>query len=61
MLSTTYGFGSDPELDELVPQALAELLCAAGDCVVTGEFTPLEPDVVRAQVLCARGSGSSSR
>ena len=41
MLSTSYGFGSDPQLDAFVPQALAELLCAAGDCVVTGEFKPL--------------------
>ena len=44
VLSTTYGFGSDPELDELVPQALADLLCAADDCVVTKEFSPLSPD-----------------
>ena len=45
VLSTSYGFGEDPELDAFVPQALAELLCAAHDCVVTGEFTPIEPDV----------------
>lgn len=44
VLSTTYGFGSDPELDALVPQALADLLCAADDCVVTAEFSPLSPD-----------------
>lgn len=43
VLSTSYGFGSDPELDEFVPQALATLLCQGGDCVVTGEFTPVEP------------------
>jgi hypothetical protein len=43
VLSTTYGYGSDPELDRFVPQALAELFCADDDCVVTGEFTPLEP------------------
>jgi len=42
VLSTTYGFGSDPELDELVPQALAQLLCA-NDCVVTREFSTIEP------------------
>jgi hypothetical protein len=40
-----YGFGNDPELDRLVPRTLAELLCA-GDCVVTRDFSPLEPDVV---------------
>jgi len=43
VLSTSYGFGSDAALDELVPQALADALCA-GDCVVTAEFSPLEPD-----------------
>lgn len=45
VLSTTWDFGSDPALDQGVPQALAELLCA-GDCVVTAELTPLEPDVL---------------
>jgi hypothetical protein len=44
VLSTSYGFGGSADLDALVPQALAELLCAAQDCVVTKEFTPLEPD-----------------
>lgn len=44
VLSVDYSFGSDPALDEFVPQDLAELLCA-GDCVVTGEFTPVEPGV----------------
>jgi hypothetical protein len=43
VLSTHYGYGSDPELDEHVPAELAELLCADQDCVVTGEFTPLSP------------------
>jgi hypothetical protein len=42
ILSTTYAFGDDPELDRFVPQKLAELLCS-GDCVVTKEFTPLNP------------------
>jgi hypothetical protein len=46
VLSVSYSFGSDPELDASVPQALAELLCAAGDCVVTAEFTPIEPDAL---------------
>lgn len=44
IVSTTYGFGNDPELDEFMPQELAELLCN-NDCVVTGEVVPLEPDV----------------
>jgi hypothetical protein len=45
VVSTTYGFGADAELDEHVPAALALLLCD-GDCVVTEEFTPLEPDAL---------------
>ena len=46
VLSISYRFGGDPELDTLVPQALADALCSAGDCVVTREFTPLAPDDV---------------
>jgi hypothetical protein len=38
VLSTTYAFGHDPELDQFVPQPLAALLCS-GDCVVTKEFS----------------------
>ena len=43
VLSTTYAFGSDATLDQHVPPALADLLCAAHDCVVTGESTPIDP------------------
>jgi hypothetical protein len=46
VLSVSYSFGSEAALDEFVPQALAELLCAANDCVVTAEFTPVEPDAL---------------
>lgn len=42
VLSVDYGFGKSADLDQLVPQQLAELLCA-GDCVVTHEFSPIEP------------------
>jgi hypothetical protein len=45
ILSTTYAFGTDPELDRLVPQALAARFCS-GDCVVTKNFSLLEPGVV---------------
>jgi len=38
VLSTTYAFGSNPELDQFVPQDLAELLCS-GNCVVTKDFS----------------------
>lgn len=43
VLSIDYGFGNDAELDEFVPEDLATLLCD-DDCVVTRDFTPLEPD-----------------
>lgn len=45
VLSVNYGFGSDPELDQFVPQDLAELLCA-DDCVVTEDFSPISPDAI---------------
>jgi len=44
ILSTTYSYGQDPELDELVPQVLVEALCNE-DCVVVAESTPIEPGV----------------
>lgn len=43
VLSISYRYGVDSDLDQFVPADLANLLCA-GDCVVTYEFTPLEPD-----------------
>jgi hypothetical protein len=45
ILSTTYSFGQDAELDRLVPQALAQALCGGGDCVVTKNYSLLEPGV----------------
>jgi hypothetical protein len=45
VVSRTYGYGNGEGLDEFVPQDLAELLCD-GDCMVTREFTPLEPDAL---------------
>jgi hypothetical protein len=44
ILSVNYAFGKNPELDELVPRRLAKLLCA-GDCVVTKNFSLLDPGV----------------
>jgi hypothetical protein len=44
IVSTTYGWGTDPDLDELVPQELAEYLCN-NDCIVVAEYTPIEPGV----------------
>lgn len=43
VLSTTYGYGQDPELDELVPASLAQMLCN-NDCVVIADTTPIEPE-----------------
>jgi hypothetical protein len=43
VIAVDYGYGQDPDLDELVPQALAELLCN-NNCVVVSEYTPIEPD-----------------
>jgi hypothetical protein len=45
VLSTSYRYGQDAELDEHVPRRLAQLLCSSKrPCIVTGEFTPIEPD-----------------
>ena len=56
ILSTTYAFGSNPELDQSVPQQLAQRLCSSGDCVVTKNFSLLEPGVF-ARKYYARGIG----
>jgi hypothetical protein len=42
ILSTDYSYGDDAELDAFVPAALATLLCH-GDCLVTNDFSPLDP------------------
>jgi hypothetical protein len=44
ILSVDYAFGKNPQLDELVPRKLAKLLCS-GNCVVTRNFSLLEPGV----------------
>lgn len=56
VLTTTYRYGDDPVLDKLVPRALARLLCAHGDCVVTRDFTPLDPGANERKYY-ARGIG----
>ena len=56
VLSTSYGYGTDPELDELVPQDLAELMCADHDCVVIADTSTLEPDAFERKYY-ARGVG----
>ena len=42
ILSTKSAFGKNAELDQSVPRELAQRLCA-GDCVVTRNFSLLEP------------------
>jgi len=42
VLVVDYAWGKYPKLDELVPRKLAKLLCA-GNCVVTRNFSQLEP------------------
>ena len=56
VLATAYAFGRDRELDRHVPAALARRLCSAGDCVVTAEINPLEPDAFERKYY-ARGIG----
>jgi hypothetical protein len=55
ILSTTYAFGNAPDLDRFVPPQLGQLFCP-GDCVVTKNFSLLEPGVV-ARKYYARGIG----
>ncbi|HMQ56089.1 MAG TPA: hypothetical protein PKD98_28670, partial [Anaerolineae bacterium] len=53
VLATSYRFGLDPDLDQFVPPALAEQVCAAADCLVTRDFTPLEPDALEYKYYAA--------
>jgi len=55
VLSTSYAYGHNAELDQLVPRQLAERFCA-GDCVVTKNFSLLEPGIF-ARKYYARGIG----
>ena len=56
ILTTSYAFGRSAELDRFVPRALAERFCSAGDCVVTNNFSLLEPNVFGHKYY-ARGIG----
>jgi len=55
ILSTSYSYGRNPTLDELVPAALARALCHT-DCIVTRNFSLLEPGVFERKYY-ARGIG----
>jgi len=56
ILSTTYAYGRDRELDRFVPRQLAERFCSGGDCVVTSNYSLLEPGVFGRKYY-ARGIG----
>lgn len=56
VLSTHYVYGNDSTLDGPVPPALGTLCSATYPCVVTREFTPIEPDVFGLKYY-ARGIG----
>jgi hypothetical protein len=56
VLSATYAYGHDADLDRSVPRGLAERLCGAGDCVVTKNYSLLEPGLF-ARKYSARGIG----
>ena len=56
ILSTTYAFGHDPELDENVPMEVAQRFCP-GNCVVTKNYSLLEPGLF-ARKYFARGVGT---
>jgi hypothetical protein len=55
IVSTSYGWGADTTLDQLVPAALAQRLCQR-DCVVTRNYSLLEPGVYALKYY-ARGIG----
>jgi hypothetical protein len=56
IVSTTYSFGTDPKLDRFVPRQLARIFCAHDDCVVTKNYSRLEPGIL-ARKYYARGIG----
>ena len=43
VVSTTYAYGENEELDAFVPEELARLMCSAGDCVVIADRSTLDP------------------
>jgi len=56
ILSVNYAFGSDADLDQMVPQQLADHFCGNHDCVVTKNISLLEPNVIERKYY-ARGIG----
>ena len=56
ILSANYSFGKNSDLDQMVPQQLADRFCSNNDCVVTKNFSLLEPGVIDRKYY-ARGIG----
>ncbi len=56
VLSNSYSYGNGEGLDFNVPEELAEHFCENENCVVTRDFTPLEPGVEERKYY-ARGVG----
>jgi hypothetical protein len=56
VLSNSYRYGENAQLDEFVPQALAELMCSDGDCVVIEDKSTLDPGAFERKYY-ARGLG----
>lgn len=56
VLSATYAYGADPGLDAHVPAELAQRMCSGADCVVTRNYSLLEPDAYALKYY-ARGIG----
>ncbi len=56
ILSVTYKFGSNSTLDQFVPQQLSERFWSNSDCVVTKNYSLIEPGIF-ARKYYARGIG----
>ena len=56
ILTTNYKYGTDKDLDQLVPKALADRLCSNADCVVTKAFSAMSPGVIELKYY-AKGIG----
>ena len=57
ILSTTYSWGHNADLDQSVPWELARRFCSAGNCIVTKNYSMLEPGLF-ARKYFARGVGT---
>ena len=56
ILTTNYKYGTDKDLDQLVPKELADRFCSNADCVVTKAFSAMSPGVIEFKYY-AKGIG----